>query len=170
MILKPQDVLVALKIWLLNGQVTLQQLSTSLGLSVSEVHAATKRGLQSRLLAMDGKVCVAVRENLLEFLVHGVPYAFPPDRGGLTRGLRTAHAAPVLQGLFARSSAPPPVWPDPLGDTRGESFSPLYRSAPLAAKIDAQLYALLALIDAIRGGRARDRAIATKLLAKRLAK
>jgi hypothetical protein len=51
---------------------------------------------------------------------------------------------------------------------RGESFSPLYKSAPSAAKKDSKLYQLLALVDAIRGGRARERDIAKKELKKRL--
>jgi hypothetical protein len=72
----------------------------------------------------------------------------------------TAHAAPPLAQKFARSASRdlPPVWPDPEGSVRGLEVSPLYRSAPNAAKRDADLYRLLALVDAIRGGRARRRA------------
>jgi hypothetical protein len=51
---------------------------------------------------------------------------------------------------------------------RGESFSPLYKSAPYAAKNDSELYQLLALVDGIRGGRAREREIAKKELKIRL--
>ena len=52
---------------------------------------------------------------------------------------------------------------------RGESFEPLYPSAVIASKKDDQLYAGLALIDAIRGGRARERKLAEDLLEKVLA-
>jgi hypothetical protein len=45
----------------------------------------------------------------------------------------------------------------------------LYRSAPRAAQRDADLYECLALIDAIRGGRARERKLAEELLQKKLA-
>jgi hypothetical protein len=63
----------------------------------------------------------------------------------------------------------PPVWPDANGEYRGLEFAPLYRSAPQAAKRDPVLYELLALVDAVRGGRARERQIAGDELKKRLA-
>jgi hypothetical protein len=167
MILKPQDILVALKGSLIHGKVTLAELARTLGLSASEVHASVKRGRQAQLVRQDDDAFRTVRDNLLEFLIHGTRYAFPPDRGGLTRGMPTAHAAPILAAEFAKTGAPP-VWPDPLGTARGEAFSPLYRSVPFAAKTDTHLYALLALVDAIRGGSARERAVATRLLTRQL--
>lgn len=51
---------------------------------------------------------------------------------------------------------------------RGLSFSPLYRSAPEAAHRDIKLYELLALADALRGGRARERKLAAELMNKQL--
>jgi hypothetical protein len=60
------------------------------------------------------------------------------------------------------------VWPDPTGEQRGISFHPLYPTAPAAAKRDRQLYELLALFDALRGGAARERQIASQLLSERL--
>jgi hypothetical protein len=62
-----------------------------------------------------------------------------------------------------------PVWPDPEGEVRGEELRPLYRSAPGAARKDPALYELLALVDAIRGGRARERNLAVEELKGRLA-
>lgn len=62
----------------------------------------------------------------------------------------------------------PPVWPHPEGEVRGYEFSPLYKSVPSAALKDKELYALLAIIDAIRDGRARERELAIKELLKRL--
>jgi hypothetical protein len=100
--------------------------------------------------------------------VHGVKYAFPPDRGPLTRGLPTAYAAPPLNTLIVLPDEPPPVWPDPEGKVRGYAFSPLYPSVPKAAALDPALYELLALVDAIRDGRARERELAIKELTARL--
>ena len=91
------------------------------------------------------------------------------ERGGLTRGMPTAHAAPPLRDQLAASDAPAPVWPDPEGTVRGEEFAPLYRSVPQAARADERLYELLALVDALRGGRARERELAVKELRTRLA-
>jgi hypothetical protein len=47
---------------------------------------------------------------------------------------------------------------------RGESFAPLYRSVPKAARKDPKLYEALCLIDAIRGGRPRDHELAERHL------
>ena len=109
-----------------------------------------------------------IRKNLEEFLVHGVKYAFPPQRGGLTRGIPTGYAAPPLKKIISRTDDPPPVWPYPEGTVRGYEFAPLYRSVPKAVASDPHLYELLALVDAIRGGRARERELAIKELGRRL--
>jgi hypothetical protein len=103
-----------------------------------------------------------------EFLVHGVRYAFVPDRGGPSRGVATAYAGPPLRYLLTQPDAPPPVWSDPLGDTQGFSFSPLYRTAPEAARKDPALYELLVLPDALRDGGAREREVAVRELRARL--
>jgi hypothetical protein len=70
--------------------------------------------------------------------------------------------------MLVSSNDPPPVWPDPEGNVRGQAFSPLYKSVPKAARQDRQLYELLVLADAIRGGLQREREIAITELAKRL--
>jgi hypothetical protein len=54
------------------------------------------------------------------------------------------------------------------GNTWGQSFLPLYESVPRAVESDQCLYELLALVDAIRGGRARERNLAVKELKQRL--
>ena len=66
-------------------------LSHELSMSASEVHAGVKRAVAARLMDMQRKI--PVKTNLLEFLIHGVKYAYPPDRGGLTRGMPTSYAA-----------------------------------------------------------------------------
>jgi hypothetical protein len=63
----------------------------------------------------------------------------------------------------------PPVWPDAEGNKRGVTFHPLYPTAPLAAPKDRLLYEFLALFDALRGGAARERQLAARLLCERLA-
>lgn len=167
--LKPQDVLFLLKLvshkdnhWSFN------KLAIDLGMSSSEVHAASNRAIKARLaIKQDGQVRPNIR-NLKEFLFHGIQYVFVPDRGELNRGLPTSYAAKPLASKFSVGKEPPPVWPDPEGVIRGESFSPLYKSVPTAAKNDPVLYELLALVDAIRGGKARERDIAKKELEVRL--
>jgi hypothetical protein len=103
-----------------------------------------------------------------EFLIHAVKYVFPAERGEATRGLPTAYAAAPLNAQILGSGDPPPVWPDPEGEIRGLGFEPLCKCVPKAARRDSVLYELLALVDALRDGRARERRIAERELSARL--
>lgn len=162
--LKPQDLLVLLKL-LQSGWTSHGQVAATLGMSASEVHAGLKRLRHSRLVKGEA---VPIRPAVREVLRYGVPYFLPAERGELTRGLPTAHAAPPLNGLITQGDDSPPVWPDPEGPVRGQAFTPLYRSVPFAARQDPGLYEWLALLDALRGGNARERQLATKLMEERL--
>jgi len=48
---------------------------------------------------------------LEEFLTHGLKYAFPAERGELTRGVATSYGAAPLRALIAPIGDPIPVWP-----------------------------------------------------------
>ncbi|MGH7440062.1 MAG: hypothetical protein ACRENE_30595 [Polyangiaceae bacterium] len=168
MALKPQDVVVLLKLAGLQDESwSYPKLAVELAMSPSEVHASVRRATQSGLLHDESRT--VNRGALLEFLVHGLKYVFPPERGGMTRGLPTAHSAPPLRDHFRAGSEPPLVWPDPEGTVRGEELEPLYRSVPQAARADPRLYEWLALADAVRAGRAREREMALKEMRRRLA-
>lgn len=167
--LKPQDILFLLKLVALGKKSwSFNKLAIELGMSASEVHAAAKRALAARLAVKEDENIWPNIRNLEDFLLHGIQYVFIPERGGLNRGMLTAYASAPMNAWFVEDNEPPPIWPDPEGNVRGESFSPLYKSAPIAAKNDPELYQLLVLVDAIRGGRARERDIAKKELKKRL--
>jgi len=171
MILKPQDLVVLLKLVALGSQGwTFQRLAVELSISQSEVHAAVRRVVAASLMTQASSAGRPVRAALLEFLVHGAKYAFPPKRGELTRGVPTGYAAPPLDKLIGGSSEPPPVWPYAEGKVRGYALAPLYRSVPEAALRDPALYELLALVDAIRDGRARERSLARQAIEQRLGK
>jgi hypothetical protein len=167
--LAPQDVLVLLKLVALSHQGwSYNELAIELGMSPSQVHSAIKRALAARLAQRkNGEITPQVR-NLEELLVHGLKYLCVPERGELTRGIPTSYGAAPLDDKFVESKDPVPVWPHPEGKVRGEAFSPIFRSAPEAAMRDKGLYELLALVDAIRGGRARERSMAIRELGKRL--
>lgn len=135
-------------------------------MSASEAHAAVRRLTEARLI--DPETREVRREALRNFLVHGVPYVFPATPNEITRGMPTAWAAPVMAGKVTSSDQVPPVWRDPDGKVQGASVEPLYPTTPAAARRDPELYALLALVDALRIGRARERAIAEKELTSRL--
>jgi len=124
----------------------------------------------SHKLQEQGAASKPFRTALKEFLVYGVKYTFPVERKGATRGIPTGYAAPPLDKLIVPSPEPPPVWPYAKGTVRGISFLPLHRSVPEAAMRDPKLYEMLALLDAIRDGRAREREIAVRELTKRIDK
>lgn len=74
--------------------------------------------------------------------------------------MQTVFAAAPLAKKLVSSGDPPPVWPDPDGDVHGRSFSPLFKSAPSAARKDGKLYELLVLTDTIQGGNTIESKIA----------
>jgi hypothetical protein len=167
-VLKPQDVLVLLKISARLGPWSFAELADELGMSASEVHAAIKRSELSRLVSKTEGQWSVSRQALLEFVQHGVRYAFPALVGALTRGMATSSFAPPLKEHFALGDNIPLVWPDPAGELRGASLIPLYPSVVAASKADPTLYELLALTDAIRVGAARERELAISALTKHL--
>jgi len=180
--MKPQDILIVLKIQSLNdrssdnnaaGPVWSQRLlAEETGLSLSEVNSACRRLREVGLLrpveretARSKVVC----SSLLEFLIHGLKYVFPAITGGASRGMPTGYAADPLRDMFLTSANDlPPVWPDANGAVRGVVLEPLYKTVPMAAKRDPALYEFLVLVDAIRAGRARERTAAIEILRKRL--
>lgn len=178
--LRPQDVMVL-------GWLALQRdkpwryadLAQELGLSASESHAAVSRLTAARLVVPGqparagtlraGEPLVgSPRVNLKEafdFIIHGVPRAFYSERGPMTRGIPTGVAAPPLREHFSLGDEIP-VWPDAEGEVRGYALKPLYKSAPVAARSNPQMYEYLALVDALRDGRAREKEAARKYLEK----
>lgn len=165
--LKPQDVFILLKIVSVgSGGWSYLSLAHELGMSQSEIHKGVRRAASARLIDLDSKRFVG--KAVEEFLVHGVKYAFPPQRGEVTRGMPTAYAAPPLSSMIVQGDDMAPVWPDPDGEVRGVEFVPLYPSVPKAARRDSKLYELLALVDAIRMGKSRERELAVKELKRRL--
>jgi hypothetical protein len=142
------------------------EVAGDLALSPSQVHASLKRLERSRLVdAQTGRPLLKAVE---EFLIYGVKYVFPARRGEATRGVPTAYAAPPLSSQIIDNGDLPPVWPDAEGSVRGVTLEPLHKAAPKAARKDPALYQMLALIDALRDGRARERQLAEKELSARL--
>jgi len=158
MALKPQDVVIILKLLLEGGKKgRFSDLAQALNMSASEIHGGIKRLAEARLVDMNG---TPVKQAVEEFLVHGLKYAFPAVRGGMTRGMPTSFAAPPLNKQISQEGQMSPVWPSPDGTMRGYSLEPLYPSVPGTAAKDENMYELLALIDAIRDGSARERQLA----------
>ena len=167
--LKPQDIVVALKLCTYPGaRPAISVIANELSLSPSEVHGAMGRLRASRLLHGPNLKDRPIISALEEFLIHGLKYAFPAERGEVTRGIPTSYAAEPLRSEVSASNDLPPVWPWHEGNTRGVGLEPLYKTVPQAALRDSNLYQFLALVDAIRDGRARERKIAERDLVHRL--
>lgn len=164
--LKPQDLLVMLKVaahpearWTYAG------LGEALSLSASEVHASVRRSVASGLAVARGRGAWSpLRPALLEFAEHGVRYVWPTTAGPVKRGVPTSFGALPLSQKISAAPGEAPVWAHPQGSAKGPVLSPLYRTAPQAALADPALHRMLALLDALRTGRARERAMAAKLL------
>lgn len=169
-VLRPQDLVVLLRLALERGPApSYAALAAELGMTASEVHGAVERAVAGRLAHKDtGGKATVILAALRLFIQHGACYCFPVTRGSLTRGLPTGYAAPPLNALIVPGSDPVPVWPHKNGTVRGIALYPLYPSVPEAARRNPALYELLALFDAVRGGSARERALAVDLLEKRL--
>jgi hypothetical protein len=164
--LRPQDILILLKIICpRNDRWRTTDLAHELFMSQSEVSAALFRNRFAGLID-DAKRNV-YRESLLELLIHGVKYVFPQKPGAVVRGLPTAHSAlPLSELIHSKESVY--VWRDDEGTVRGEEIEPLYPTVPKAARIDRSFYELVALVDAIRVGKAREYELAVAGLRKRI--
>lgn len=167
--LKPQDLAVALKIVALKDiRPSYAALAKHLRLSPFEAHAAVQRLLSARLAVDRDGIIRPLMASLRSFVINGAQYAYPAVRGEITRGFPTAHASLPLRELIHVPSDSMLVWPHPEGTARGEALLPLYEKLPMAANDDVVLYELLALFDALRVGRARERALARQFLEERL--
>lgn len=165
--LSPVDVLVLLKIIAQRGRPWTQpEIASELSISQSMVSRALKTAEALSLYRADARRVNA--RALEEALVHGARYFLGATRGSDVRGIPTAWAVPPLSHEIVTSDPLPPVWPDPAGNVRGLSVEPLHPNVPKAAKSDPDLYELLALLDVLRIGGAREARLATKALHERL--
>ncbi len=165
--IKSQDIVVLLKI-LLQGKDNwkYESLHEDLHLSISAIHRSLERCVTARFISPKPYKDVYIK-NLAEFLLHGAPYAFAIEPGKMIRGLPTAHSAPPLNKEIV-SEKESYVWASPHGKVRGQSIEPLMKYVPEIAVKDKVLYELLALIDAIRLGRPREKNIASEMLKEKL--
>jgi len=167
--LKPFDFVVAVKVAVNRERdYLIAQLAEEFKVSLSTVHSALTRGEAARLISRSDGPLRAIRPALQEFAISGLKYAFPSALGGAHRGVPTAIGSPVLAKHFESVTGLVPVWPHPEGKVFGMELVPLHPSVPAAAMKDEALYDVLALVDAIRAGTAREREIAENELLARI--
>lgn len=178
--MRPQDVPVLLKVDAHRQKNTLKSssgstihskapllqkdIAVSIGISPSEVTESLARSAFAGLYDPERKRVMS--QALFEFLQYGLKYVFPQQPGALVRGIPTAHSAKPLSDLIQLTE--PYVWPDANGTVRGQAIEPLYPTIVQAVESDTLLYEMLALVDAIRVGKAREVTLAVDELGKRL--
>ncbi len=165
--LKPQDVVLLNKLIANpNKDYRISDLSYELGISGAEISHSFYRLQRSELInPIDRK---PLRQNALEFLLHGLRYVFPAKLEAVANGVPTAHSALPLSKKISSAKNDQYIWPYSEGEVRGHSIIPLYPSVPEACMRDENLHELLALCDGIRVGRARERKLAKEELEKRI--
>jgi hypothetical protein len=163
--MRPQDVVVLLKILCINSHNWMNKdLAADLFISPAEVSNSLQRSAVSGLLDMENKQVKV--QALIEFLIYGLPFVFPQVPSGITRGKPTAHSHEYLKNKIVSNTIY--VWPDAESNIRGMEVQPLYPNAVKAAQKDNKLYLLLAMVDVLRIGKAREKEIAINKLKKEL--
>jgi predicted transcriptional regulator len=163
--MRPHDIVVLLKIAAKgNDKWLMKDLSYELGISASEISESLNRSVQAGLIANNKKRLMNFA--ILDFLEYGLKYVYPQSPGAKVRGLPTSHAAPPLNKEI--NSDEPYVWAFREGNVRGAAIEPLHPNVPMACIKDAKFYELMALCDALRIGKVREKKIAIEELKKRL--
>jgi DNA-binding Lrp family transcriptional regulator len=158
------DLLVLLKLAAATGaSASVRALAAELGISKSAVANSLNRLAELELTkgeAASRRVNKLAARDLLE---HAVRWLAPAKVGDWELGLPTAHSEEHLAARL-RGDADPVVLPLAHGPLRGRAIPPVHPQAPAAAARDPRLHRLLAIVDALRIGRAREREIAASEL------
>lgn len=163
--MRPHDVVILLKI-ASKGQQNwyMRDLANELGISKSEISESIHRSVIAGLISSDKRTLKKLA--LIDFLTSGLRYIYPQQAGAIVRGMGTAHSAPPLNNEIM--SEEPYVWPYAKGKLRGQAIEPLHPKLPEACLKDEKLYELMALTDAIRAGKTRERYLAVELIKERI--
>ncbi|WP_299290527.1 hypothetical protein [uncultured Mucilaginibacter sp.] len=159
--MRPHDIVVLLKILVTSDDWLNKDLAKSLYISTSEISESLNRSKIAGLIDLTKRT--VFKKNLLDFLSQGLSYVFPVQAGALVRGIPTAHSAPVFKDALIAEDVY--VWPYAAGTKKGQAVQPLYPNSVLAVQKDEKLYDVLALVDALRIGKVREREIAINKLA-----
>ncbi len=158
--MRPHDIAVLLKVAIMPHDWLNKDLAESLYISTSEITESLNRSKIAGLIDSSKKHVFA--NNLIDFVAYGLPYVFPTEIGTLVRGIPTAHSAPVFNNKIISNETL--VWADSKGSAKGQAVEPLYPNALLAIKKDSTFYDVLAILDAIRIGKVREKKIGIEML------
>ena len=142
----------------------MKDLANELKISASEISESLNRSVIAGLISSDKKSLKKLA--LLDFIQFGLQYVYPLRPGALVRGIGTAHSAPPLNSQIITEEQF--VWPYAQGNMRGQAIEPLHPKLPEACLKDKKFYELMALTDAIRVGKTRERRLAIELIKEKI--
>lgn len=167
-LLRPLDVIVLLNIVLKEKSWTIEEVATDLSTAKSAVHRSLKRAAVARLYIPSTKS--VNKNNLIEFINHGIKFCFPAQRSSIAMGIPTAYSGPPLKKKIAASKeAIPLIWPSAqFPEVKGESIAPLEKITVMEKiyQSNPKLYEVLTLVDAVRVGSTREIESARKMISK----
>ena len=164
--LRPPDIVVLLGLLRQGDEAwTVRSLAERLHMPLAAVQRSLAR--LGETPAFDAAIRSASAGASDELIAHALPFVAPASLGASVRGIPTAWGvAPLADEVTAVDEAP--VWPDRRGTARGPALAPLHACALALAREDPEMYEALALVDALRVGRARERKLALGHLRARL--
>ena len=164
----PQDVALLLKL-VANADREWKQieLAVELGLPQGEIAKALKR--LNRVNLLDHKK--PIKSLVKEFITYSVKFNFPGTIGPICKGVPTSISfsnvrKDVVAGKGVENTF---VIPSPLGKALGQSVEPLYKNLSEAVLKDPKFHEMIANLDMLRVGKAREKKIALKYFEKKLA-
>lgn len=165
--LKGRDIVLLAKLSIDGRPWTIQALADELGLPPAGVQRSLVRLEQTGVYFPRRKTVALTLAR--ELIVVAVKFLFPPRFLGEGVGVPTAWSAEPLRGkLISSSAAIDYVWADSSGTMSGIVLEPLDPRVPEIVSSDPRLGEVLALVDALRIGGARDREVAAELISERM--
>jgi predicted transcriptional regulator len=163
--MRPQDVALLLAIASLKEEPwQMKQLSEMTGISRGEVSESLNRSAYGGLLS--GNKSTLYKLAFFDLLEFGLRHIFPVHPGEKVKGVPTAISASPLNKMIVSNVQF--VWPSENGDVTGFAIESLYKTLPEFAVHYQGFYELLALTDALRFGKNRERILAMKELKLRI--
>lgn len=131
---------------------TYQRLADDLLLPKSTLFRSIQNAESGRLL--NSKRLNEAR--FIHFLMYGVPVIFPATPGAMDIGTPTSMTANLFGSAYQLVSTTPHIWPNPNGQIKGITVEPLHACAIGLAERDSDAHRILAAVDGLRLGGARE--------------